>query len=336
VRILHAPQNIAGQASTIAEAQKELGHQSSVWVYAQNYLEYPCDLNLDINRKRFPQREIAEVRALLKAITRFDVFHFHFGESFLPYYLDVPLLRLFGKKVFMHYWGGDILQRDIALKETLFDEETLSRTIPKGVTDEKRRRRIRWANRLMNRTIVGDYSLLPYSPESVVVRQAMKVSSIKYYGCDLNKRPTIVHAPTNRRVKGTKYVLEAVELLRGEGFDFEFILVENTPHEEALTILSKGDIVIDDVRQGPYGILAMEGMAMGKVVMARINPRLMQYYEGLPIVNTSPENIAENLRWLLRNPEARMDLGRRGREYVENNHDAIVIAKKLLEIYAAN
>jgi hypothetical protein len=82
-----------------------------------------------------------------------------------------------------------------------------------------------------------------------------------------NRRPRIVHAPTNRRIKGTRFVVKTVEKLRREGFEFDFALVENVKHEDAMREYEKADIVVDQLLIGWYGGLAVEVMAMGKCVV---------------------------------------------------------------------
>ena len=39
--------------------------------------------------------------------------------------------------------------------------------------------------------------------------------------------PKIVHAPSSPIIKGTKYILKAIERLKSEGIKFEFIKVQN-------------------------------------------------------------------------------------------------------------
>jgi hypothetical protein len=51
MRVLHAPHNIGGQASTIAKAQRELGVESDVLVFDEGYLNYECDINLALSEK---------------------------------------------------------------------------------------------------------------------------------------------------------------------------------------------------------------------------------------------------------------------------------------------
>jgi glycosyltransferase involved in cell wall biosynthesis len=334
MKVLHAPKNVAGQASTISRAQRALGIQSDVLVFDQNIFNFECDINLNLSRRSVISRHFTRFKSLLSCMLRYDVFHFHYGTSLLPLNLDIPILRLEGKRVLMHYWGSDIMQLDVALKYSAFDLETLGKIYP-GLDDRRQRRKIKLLNKWTNRSVVGDYSLLPFSPDSVVVRQAVNLSNLPFVGCaQKHERINVVHAPTNRMIKGTRYIEAAVEKLRSEGHKLDFVIVEDTPHNKALEIFKDANIVIDDVLQGPYGIFAIECMALGKPVMCRIDDQIIGYYDELPIVNTPRDKVYDNLKKLIANPALREELGRKGRAYVEANHDSKVVARKLIELYS--
>jgi len=333
LRILHAPINVAGQAGVISRGQRLLGFQSDILVFKQNYLNYECDINLNLDKKPFLLKVVSVWINFIHCLFSYDVFHFHFGISLLPYNLDLPLYRLLAKKVVMQYWGSDVLQTDLARKYTLFDDETFRKVYPK-VNNEKKRRKLAWIARHVNQTIVGDYSLSCYTPEAIVIRQAINLENLPFIGAKENsKKIKIVHAPSNRDIKGTKYILEAIKRLKKEKYPIDFIMVERRTHKEAIEIYQKTDIVVDDVLQGPYGILAMEAMSLGKPVLCRIDPTFTKYYKNLPIVNTSPNQIYANLKRLIEHPLLRKRLGEEGRKYIEKNHDFRKIAKQLIKIY---
>lgn len=333
LRVLHAPANPAGQATVISRAQRELGIKSDVLVFNQKVFGFDVDYDLKIDERPWGMRTLGKKLNFLKVARKYDVFHFHYGRSLLPKNLDLGLLRMMGKKTVMQYWGSDVMQVDLAKKYTLLTEETLRQVIP-GLDDEKQRKRIAKINRKVGASIVGDYSLLPFSPESRVVRQALDVSKLPFIGVESKEEDiNIVHAPTNRLIKGTDRILAAIERLRKEGFKVNTVLVENMPHDKAIEVFKTADIVVDDVLQGPYGLVAMECMALGKPVLGRIDRHFASMYKDLPVVNTDPDNICENLKALATNPAMRAELGKKGRAYVEANHDAKVIAQQLIDIY---
>jgi len=150
----------------------------------------------------------------------------------------------------------------------------------------------------------------------------------------LNERPLVVHAPTRRIAKGTEYILKAVEELKPE-LDFEFRLLEHMPRNEAMRQVQQCDIFIDQLMLGSHGLSSCEAMAFGKPVLCYIMPAV--YQNGLPaecpIVNVTIETIKDKLRQLIVDSSLRRDLGRKGREYVLQYHDADKIACRFVEIY---
>ncbi len=334
MRILHAPENIAGQASIVAKAQRELGAEADVLIFNQNKFNYYCDINLSLNGKSLIQKDLIKFFYFIKCFFKYDVFHFHFGNSFLPYNLDLLIPRLFGKKTIMHYWGSDIRQSDIAIKYVYFKTLAELQKIYPEQENKFKLRTIKRIERFASLTIVGDYPLLPYSPESTVIKQAIDLGKFAFVGCESNgKRIKIVHAPSDREKKGTKYVLEAVERLKKEKYDFDFILIENMPNEYVLETCKTADIIVDQLVLESHGIFPMEGMALGKPVLCRMDEHFIRYYPGIPIIRTDPDNIYQNLKMLIEKPALRKEIGEKGRKYVEEVHDSRKIAQQLLNIY---
>ncbi|MCL0075567.1 glycosyltransferase [Dehalococcoidia bacterium] len=333
MRILHVHE-VAGQASLISRAQRDLGVKSDVLVFNEHPFNYKYDICLNINKKSSIIRIISSLGInFVKCLFKYDVFHFHFGGSLLPYNIDLPILKLFRKRIIMHYWGSDIRQLDIAVDYTHFNMNELKDIYP-NANDDQKRQQIKKINKYVDVSIVGDYSLLPYSPNSIVIKQAIDLKKFDFVGCEAkNKNIKFVHAPSNRKIKGTKYILPVIERLRKEGYNIDFLLIENKTNEEASEIYKEADIVIDQLLGESHGIFAIECMALGKPVLCRINENFIKYYKDLPILSTNPDNLYRNLKLLIENPNLRRELGEKGRKYVEEVHDSKKIAKRLLELY---
>jgi glycosyltransferase involved in cell wall biosynthesis len=82
-------------------------------------------------------------------------------------------------------------------------------------------------------------------------------------------------------------------------------------------------------------MLALECMALGKPVLGRIDPFFVQDWTDIPVIDTNPGNLHKNLVRLISDPVLRLEIGENGRKYVEKNHDSMVIAQKLIDIYKA-
>jgi len=114
MRVLHAPANIAGQATTISRAQRELGIKSDVLVFNQNVFAFDVDIDEKIDSRPWGTRKLSKMWNFLKYARKYDVFHFHYGRSLLPLNFDLGLLRTMGKKIVMPYWASDVMQIDLA------------------------------------------------------------------------------------------------------------------------------------------------------------------------------------------------------------------------------
>jgi glycosyltransferase involved in cell wall biosynthesis len=200
--------------------------------------------------------------------------------------------------------------------------------------DIERKEILNDVKKTFDKTIVIDRYLQAFSQESELVDLLLDVSNIPYIGCKReDSAVNVLHAPTNRDIKGTQHILNTIEKLKDEGYKVNLIIVENKKHEDAMQMYKDAHIVVDDINQGPYGLLALECMAMGKPIVGRINEHFTKYYTDLPTVNTNKDTIYKNLKHLIEHPETCEELGKLGREYVIKHHDAINIAKKLILIY---
>ena len=121
MKILHAPNEIAGQMGTLSRAQQKLGYYSRSCTYSNSWFEYKCDnsLNLEQLTNKYHQR-YRILRFFFDAAVRYNIFHFYFGNSLLPRNYDLPLLKKMNKKMVMHYLGSDIRQKSIAERKNRF------------------------------------------------------------------------------------------------------------------------------------------------------------------------------------------------------------------------
>jgi glycosyltransferase involved in cell wall biosynthesis len=143
---------------------------------------------------------------------------------------------------------------------------------------------------------------------------------------------TILHAPTNRGVKGTPRVLEAVEALKSRHPEVELLLVENVPHDEVRAMYARADLVIDQLLLGWYGGFAVEAMALGRPVMCYLREEDLHFIpaqmrEQMPIINATPDSIDEVLEAVFLDRASLAERGRLSRSYVEMWHDPLKIAQ---------
>lgn len=331
-RILHSPTNIANQMNIIAKAQRELGYSSYSCSFSNNWFNYKSDNCLNLEKLNNRYRRIFRMsQFFLNSILKYNVFHFYFGNTLLPRYYDLSILKRMNKKMVMRYLGSDIRQKSIAERKNKF--------VQVKVKDEKEiQHRISTVAKYIKTAIVGDYELYEYIQgyfeNVVIIRQALNIQDYRPAIPSLYKKiPLIVHAPSDKGIKGTEYVLQAISKLKKE-YDFKFKLVCGLNHEESKNIYKKSDIVVDQLLTGTHGVFSVEAMALGKPVICYIREDLKSKYpEELPIISANPENIYDVLKLLIEDAKLRHKLGERGRAYVEKYHDARKIAGELIKVY---
>ena len=334
--ILHGMSDIAGQGSYSARGLREIGADATIAVWTRNPFGYPVDIDLHIDKKkikRFPWLFIYSVRLLafaVKASFRYDVFHFHFSHTLLPFGLDLFWLRLMGKRIIMEFHGSDI-------RFCYNREKPLYYPYDKLIVFSKTA--IRANNKVLkyaDTVITHDEELRKHIPHDNLYITPLRIDINRFapeYPQKEKKSIIIVHAPSNFIGKGSKYVIESVEKLKKK-YDVEFILVQNKTQEEAFELYRKADIIVDQLCAGTYGVFAVEAMAMGKPVIAYVSEEVHKTFpDSLPIVNATIENLTDKLETLICDGNRRYQLGVAGRKYVEEYHDYRKVARMQMDIY---
>jgi glycosyltransferase involved in cell wall biosynthesis len=107
----------------------------------------------------------------------------------------------------------------------------------------------------------------------------------------------------------------------------ELVLLEGVPNDEVRRRMADADILAEQFVFTGYALSGIEGMASGLPVMANLDHRAYTqlhrryaFLDECPVVSTTPETLADDLRRLATDPELREALGRAGRAYVEKYH----------------
>ncbi|MDQ6421277.1 glycosyltransferase family 4 protein [Paenibacillus sp. LHD-117] len=319
---------------TLAPALRSRGVDATSCSFYKDVYSYLSDVCLNLDQNPMDLRAKIRDAYFEEALETYDIFHFHFGSTFYePDKRDLQLLKTMGKKLIVHHNGSDVRLLSVARSFNnpyVFVKETWP--------EEKVHANMRLLSSYIDHTIINDYELMPYVKPYYkhvhVVPYTIDVHQIKPFYPAPDSQPLIVHAPSHREVKGTEFVIAAVERLKKEGHEFQFKLLENLPHTEVMQLYRKSTIVIDQLRIGTYANLSIEAMAMGKPVICYIRDDLRSTFPpGLPIVSANPDTIYEVLKDLLYRPEDWRRLGMVGRSYVEQNHGYGNVAQKLINVY---
>ena len=299
--------NFAGIGWTNVQALRRKGIDARLVVFNTQPAHPEADENLRLPRGPAWRRQAVQFRALAKLLPSTDVFHFYFGLTLVPKRIQFPILKAARKKSVFHFVGSDI--RGKSPDELAY-------------------------GRLADAQIVGSYDAARWIPEADVVPPGIDLGAIAPVPPRVDGQLRIAHAALSRRRKGTELVVAACDEL---GLDLD--VIENVRHDEVGPRLARADIVVDQLNSGWYGLFAIEAMAYGKPVVGYLHDEAATrtaaaFGVEVPIVRTTKETLATDLRTLARSDEERRSRGAAGRTYVERVHDADKMADRLIDIYS--
>ena len=339
MRIVHATSNICGLPQVLAAYQRQHGYQADAVLYpiSVDPPQGTVDLARLLRGNRITRR-LRRARVIAWVANTYDVFHFHFHTTFAPDHADMALLAALGKRIIFHLHGCDIRDPRRARAEhwiSACSECTYPCLVPVKLRLPETLRRYAHSILVSTPDLVEFASGAQYVPNPLDAApwEAMRRPTIntRSPGDDW----VVVHAPTNREIKGTRHVVAAVERLRQEGFPVQLRIYEGLPQAELRRLCVEADVVVDQLFMGWVGMFGLEMMALGKPVVAYIRPSLQGMLEGMPVVHADPLSLAATLRALLLDPERRASLSTRGPAYVRERHDPDAICKRLEALYHA-
>jgi glycosyltransferase involved in cell wall biosynthesis len=310
---------VAGQAHGLSRAERKLGLTSDVAVFTPSPYAYGFDIDLGARPADPLWRQFSRRLSFLRrAVDGYDVFHFNFGQTILSIRRfgrvvdELAWLRRRGKTILFTYQGSDIRGGG-------------------GVRQKAAHRALRYADRVfyqnpdLRRWLPGA-TFLPYA--------AVDPGALRREPLPKRDELIVAHAPTDRVIKGTQHVIEAIDALRDEGVAIRLDLIEGVTRDVAVERLGAADLLVDQLMLGWYGTVAVEAMALGRPVLSYIRedePEDNPFGAELPIVRTTPATLVEDLRALSANRDRRRELSVAGRAFVEQHHDPVAVARLALD-----
>lgn len=338
---------------TNARAERLLGVNARSLVFNTYYVTKAFDYNLSRWAGLPVVGRWVPLLVFMWACIAVDRLHFYCDRGILPSrrpftfdFRELYVYRWLGIDVFLWAYGADVRSRAIAMG--MGDPNPCTDCDAPGrycaCDPEATARNMRKLGSLSRAMFAGMGEMFGYTPGSV--------DDVFYWPIDFDaeggekyrpsypqpgeQRPLrIVHASNHRMFKGTRFLIEAVEQLRAEGEAVELVLVERVPNAEALRLYRSADVIFDQCLMGGYGYFALEGMALGKPVMAfmRDPQRYLLAPEECPLLNTHISTLKEDIRKLIRTRGELSLIGRRSRHYVEKYFALPAFANRLRAAY---
>lgn len=179
-------------------------------------------------------------------------------------------------------------------------------------------------------TIPENYRV-PFPPETVKIYHAVGNYDLR------------TNAETRQNLKSTHIYIPLISQLKAERYPVELIFATNIPSKEVRFYQAQSDIVVDMLTFGFFGANVREALMLGKPAVCYLRPEWLEsmrreipeYVDELPVISATPETIHDVLVDLIRNPEKRRTIGRRGREFAVKWHSAQAGANRFDRIYSS-
>ncbi|MFD1551810.1 hypothetical protein DNU06_02070 [Putridiphycobacter roseus] len=341
MKILHLPYNIASFATITVNAINQTEHQAKGLILTENN-----KLHNNSNLTVIPPtnsifNKIKRLFFFVKAVLWADVIHWYYDEKILKKNYALRFIKWLKKPAIVEWLGTDIRNPLIEFEDNPYFKAAYPLFYalpPEKIAEQTTSMQRKFAEAGFETALCSDmqkYIVPDVFNKCHVLRQRIAVKNLpKNYPLATQQKPVLVHAPSKKDVKGTHFVLKAIETLKAQNLSFEFKIIHNQTHEQAIEAIQNCDIFIDQFIIGGYGMAAIEAMAFGKPVIAFIKEaNWTDYPASCPIINTKGEDLATTLKILILNGQNRNKIGIHSRAYVEQFHDTAVIIPDLLEIY---
>lgn len=251
--------------------------------------------------------------------------------------LVLRLIRLMGVRIVVAPHGTDVHQLHVSrdrydwVSRLAEDYPNWDFEAQSGVS----RRRVELFSKHAHFVISADTAVDPFLTRSDLRFKYFPVDTRRLQpAVAINEVPVVVHAPNHRHVKGTEYLLEAIERLKASAIGVELRMVENVARRQALGLYAGADIIADQFVIGAFGSFAVEGLALGKPVLTYLSgDHLRDPVLNLPIVNCSSVNLDRVIAALVLVPQLRARLGEAGRKAVERYQSYEAIGEVWDRIY---
>ena len=142
-----------------------------------------------------------------------------------------------------------------------------------------------------------------------------------------------------KNIKGSPFVLEAIEKLQAEGFPVEYLYIDDKASSHMRYYQAQADIVVEQLIYGWWGSTAVEAAALGKPVVCYLRPswknaffKNFPEYESLPIVEANTRTIYDVLKSLVVDSRLRKMRGAESRRFAERHFDPRRNAHSLIRL----
>jgi hypothetical protein len=290
------------------------------------------------------------------SLLRYDVFIFCYKNSLIPGNLDLPVLKLFKKKIIWIFHGTDIrpMYMDGNYVSKIYSRELEVSDMVSEILRQKERVRFieKYADIIIAQPLHSIFLTKPFVNEVLIGYPV-----VDRYAGNIQKSGSmirILHAPSNPLLKGTEKIRELMENIK-QKYPVEYVEISDSPHDVVLYEMALCDIVIDQMFSDlSIPVLSTEACMMGKPSVVGGYPRLYPHLERYiyPLYNNVqkpvtafvfPDKIKDSdinfelvIERLVRDSDFRTSMGVLARKYYETTCKPSIVAQRFVDIINGN
>lgn len=298
---------IGGVSVSLAEEQKRRGHTVTAAFCFDDMLHRQYGGMMINYNKRTAFRGEKKIhpfwwrdrRKMYSILEKSEIWHYHYPYGALKEDIES---RVQGHRLVKHYHGDDI----------------------RGKHDD-------------DYCLVATPDLLAYAPNGVWVPNPVDVDSIERFRkpFEPSEVPKVAHYPHYKNYGADLYpnYYSALYELEQEG-KCEVVEVLRMEYSKALELVSQCDIIMGKILPtiGWFGRFELEGMALGKPVVAFVSDELYEKHRP-PVHRTTRETLKQDLESLINDQSKQKQLSAAGADYVVDMHSTQKVCQLLDKCY---
>ena len=282
----------------------------------------------------------------LYAIFKYKTFIFTFGQSLLYKNMDLPILKFFNKQILFNVGHGDE-SRPAYLSGGYFDKFGTSpsnKVIHKFTRDNHLRvKKIqKYADKLISSR--GNSHFLSknfFDFLEIGIPSIDKLQESFVIDKQSSDKILLTHIPSNIFTKGTNEIDQIIDELKQRNLNFDYIKLTDVPNDEALEVIKKSHIVIDQMyTDTPINGIGVEAMSLGCIYIAAVankeailkNYHNSSYFRFVNSLCADKGEVLEKLTNLFFNREERVKISLKALSFVKNEWSNEKIAARYLDI----
>ncbi len=277
-------------------------------------------------------------------LIKYDTYFFFAGYSLIPIplqlskferfrYIDLIFLNFFKKKVVYTFQGSELRSYNIMLNGSLDKLKNIDYWSEKNIFIRKisLERVFKYSDILFVTTpdLLNDIPEKYSHKSHLLLKPSPSISNNTRMAFPLNKEVIrIIHAPTNRFIKGTSHIIEAVKYLnKKKHLNIELILVEGKSRRELYEMAKTCNFAIDQLNIGWYGSFSVEMLQLGIPVMCYLKEIAVDKTNinrnDIPIIQVTKDTLADDIiKFLEKSNDVKFIIDYRNKvaSYLHNNH----------------